>query len=207
MPIAQAVSTFTAKSAQCADLIASAHRVDAGGSALFPLLDREQITAAGFLNLFVAWEGFLESAFSHLMTGAPTLSGSQPVRYASPPSLEAAQQMLIGTNRYFDFANHELVRKMAGLYFQNSYPFEPHLSAVATDLADLRTMRNASAHISTTTQRALEALAQRIFGAPQPSIVLYAMLTRVDPRSATGNTVFAEASNKLLATAQLIAQG
>ena len=207
MLIAQAVATFTTKSAQCAALIASAHRFDAGGAALFPLLEREQISVAGFLNLFVSWEGFLESTFGHFMTGAPTLSGTQPVRYASPPSPEAAQKMLIGTNRYFDFANHELVRKMAELYFQNGYPFEPHLSAVATDLADLRTMRNASAHISITTQRALEALAQRIFGAAQPGIALYTMLIGVDPRSATSNTVFAEASNKLSATAQLIAQG
>lgn len=207
MSIAQAIATFGAKSAQCSSLIASAHRVDAVGASLFTLLEREQITASGFLNLFVAWEGYLESTFTSLMIGGPTLSGTHPVRYALPPSPESAQQMLMGTNRYFDFANPELVRKMAKLYFENGYPFEPHLSALATDLADLRTMRNASAHISFTTQRALEALAQRIFNAPQPGITLYAMLTRADPRSVTGNTVFAEASAKLMVTAQLISQG
>ncbi|MEC5399911.1 hypothetical protein [Uliginosibacterium sp. H1] len=207
MPIALAVATLTANCTQCAALISNAHRLDAAGAFIFPQIDREQITEAGFLNLFVAWESFLESAFGHLMVGAATLSGALPVRYASPPGKDVALQMLTGTNRYFDFANHDFVRKMAGLYFQNGHPFEPHLSAIATDLADLRTMRNASAHISTTTQRALEALAQRIFGAPQPGVSLYTVLTRVDPRSATGNTVFAEASNKLLTTAQLIAQG
>ena len=57
------------------------------------------------------------------------------------------------------------------------------------------------------TQVALEALAQRIFGSPRPGITLYAMLTAIDPRSATENTVLADARDKLLVTAQLIAQG
>ena len=165
------------------------------------------ITVAAFLNLFVAWEEFLETAMSQFMIGSPTLSGNAPVRYAAPPNVETAKLMLIGTNRYFDFANDGFVRKMAGLYFKNAYPFEPHLNAIATDLADLRTMRNASAHLSSTTQRALESLAQRIFGVPRPGITLYAMLTAVDPRSTAGATVFAEAKDKLLATAQLVAQG
>ena len=115
--------------------------------------------------------------------------------------------MLIGTNRYFDYANHELVRRVVLLYFQNGYPFEPNLSAIHSDLADLRTMRNSSAHISSSTQIVLDGLAQRIFGVPRPSISLYSVLTTLDPRSATGNTVLAEVRDKLLATAQLIANG
>ena len=130
------------------------------------------------------------------------------MRYVNPPDVEAAKRMLIGTNRYFDFANHDLVCKMADLYFQNGDPFNPHLRAIITDLADIRIMRNASAHISSTTQTALESLAQRIFTVPRPAITLYSMLTAVDPRSTNPSaTVFAEARDKLLATAQLIAQG
>lgn len=207
MPIAGALAAFTAKAAQCDSLIASAHRLDPAGAAIFLPVERELITVAGFLNLFVAWEEFLETAMSQFMIGTPALSGVVPVRYAAPPNVESAKRMLIGTNRYFDYANHELVRRMATLYFQGGFPFEPHLSAIFTDLADMRTMRNASAHLSSTTQVALESLAQRIFGAPRPGITLYAMLTTVDPRAVAGATVFAEAKDKLLATAQLIANG
>lgn len=207
MPIAGAVAAFTAKAAQCDSLIASAHRLDPAGAFIFPPAERELITVAGFLNLFVAWEEFLETTISQFMIGTPTLSGAAPVRYATPPSVVSAKRMLVGTNRFFDYASHEPVRKMVALYFQNGYPFEPHLSAIVTDLGDMKTMRNASAHFSSTTQVPLEALAQRIFGAPRPGITLYAMLTAVDPRSAAGATVFAEARDKLLTTAQLIAQG
>ncbi len=207
MPIAGAVAALTAKAALCDSLIASAHRLDPAGAGVFPPAERELITVAGFLNLFVAWEEFLETVMSQFMVATPTLSGTVPVRYATPPDVESAKRMLIGTKSYFDYSNHDMVRKMAALYFQNGYPFEPHLSAIFTDLADMRTMRNASAHISSTTQIALESLAQRIFGVPCPGITLYAMLTAVDPRSAAGITVFAEARDKLLATAQLIANG
>lgn len=207
MPIAQALATFSTKLSQCDSLVANAHRSDAAGSPLFAQIDREQITVAAFLNLFVAWEEFVESTISHFMAGAATLSGVQPVRYAVPLTADDAKKMMIGANRYFDYANHELVLKMVRLYFQNGYPFEPNLSSILSDLADLRTLRNSSAHMSSTTQVALEGLAQRIFGTPKPGITLYVMLTAVDPRSAMGNTVMAEARDKLLSTAQLIAHG
>ncbi len=207
MPIAQALATFTAKVAQCDLLIANAHKADASGQPFFPSIDREQITVAGFLNLFVAWEEFLESIISNLMTGHRTLSGVLPAKFASPSTADEARVMLIGVNRYFDYANHDYVRRISKIYFLNGYPFEPHLGSIFSDLADLKTMRNASAHLSSTTQAAIEALAQRIFTTPQPGINLYSLLTKVDPRSSSGNTVFAEARDKLIAAAQLIATG
>lgn len=207
MTIAQALATFISKSMQCDSLVSNAHRPDSAGVPLFPKTDCDQITIAAFLNLFIAWEEFLETTISQFMVGSPTLSGVLPVRYALPPNTDAAKKMLIGTNRYFDYANHDFFRRMVALYFQNGYPFEPHLSAIASELSDLKTMRNSSAHISSTTQIALEGLALRIFGAPRPGITLYDMLTAVHPGSATGNTVLAESRDTLLASAQLIAQG
>lgn len=207
MPIAAAVATIKAKAAQCDSLIASAHRVDGAGVPIFSQGDRELITVAAFLSLFVAWEEFLEAAFSNFMVGNAGLSGVVPPSYVSPSDVEHAKQMLIGSNRYFDYANHEVVNKAARIYFVNGYPFTPTMNAMVTELADLRTMRNASAHLSSTTSKALESLAQRIFGTPQPGIALYQMLTTVDPRTTTGNTVFANARDNLLAAAQIIANG
>lgn len=93
------------------------------------------------------------------------------------------------------------------MYFEHGYPYEPHLSAIYSDLDDLRTMRNASAHVSSTTQIALESLALRIVGQPQPGITLYQLLTMIDPRSAAGETIFLVYKNKLVVTAELISQG
>jgi hypothetical protein len=205
--LAQSLATFQASASQCDSLIANAHQADAVGVALLPALDQRQITVAAFLNLFMAWEMFLEETLAKLMAGSPTVSGQTPVRYVLPLTVEAARVLVIGVGRYFDYGNHEHVRRIVGMYFENGYPFEPHLSAIYTDLGDLRTMRNASAHVSSTTQAALESLAQRMFSTPRPGIDLYSVLTSVDPRSAAGNTVFAECRERLLVVAELVANG
>lgn len=205
MPLANIVNAFQADVAQCDQLIVHAHGVDVAGNHILPLIDRKQITVAAFLNMFIAWETFLESAFAAYMTGEPTTAGRLPIRYVSPPSTDEAKVMVIGIQRFFDYGNHENVRKIARMFFQDGDPFEPHISSLIGDLADLRTMRNASAHITSTTQTALEALAQRIFGAPRPSIDLYTLLTSMDPRIHGGVTVLAAYRDKLLVGAALIA--
>lgn len=206
MPLQQSLDVFRSGAAQCASLIANAHRQDAGGASVMPPLDREQITVAAFLNLFVAWETFLEDVISKLLCGASTISGLLPSKFASPLGPSEAKSMLIGTQRFFDYGNHDNVRKIARMYFDNGVPLEPHLGSIHQDLADMRTMRNASAHLSSTTQAALESLAQRILSVPSPGVRLYSLLMAPDPRSVVGNTVFAECQSKLEAAASLIVQ-
>jgi hypothetical protein len=205
--LAQVLQDFRNSVAQCDSLIGNAHKTDAAGTAMLPSIDQQQITTAAFLNLFISWEAFLESSMVELMIGNPTITGALPVRYVSPPSIAAAHSLVIGVLVYFDFAKHDNVRKLANMYFQNGYPYEPHLSAIISDLQDLKTMRNASAHISSTTQTSLEGLALRLFGKPQLGTTVYRILTATDPRSAAGDTVFVAYKSKLLVTAELIANG
>ena len=204
MPVARALAAFKTAVAQCDSLMANAHQTNAAGTSFLPPLDREQITVAAFLNFFIAWETFLQYSIAHLMAGAPTIGGTLPTKYVAPGTYSEACAMIIGTMRYFDYANHENVRKIVKIYFDNGHPFEPHLGGIVSQLADLRIMRNGSAHISTTTQAAIESLAIRIFGRPMPGITLYQMLTAVDPNSTTAETVFLTYKNKLIVTAELI---
>lgn len=207
MALSKIVSDFNADLAQCDSLIANAHKLDASGKPVLPDIDRKQITVAAFLNMYIAWETFIESTLTDFMIGTPTLNGSVPTKYVAPASLEAARALVIGVQRYFDYGNCENVRRIAGMYFQQGYPFEPHLGAIDSDLKDLRTMRNASAHISSTTQKALDTLALRLFSRPYPNIELHRLLTMNDPRSPAGDTVFLTYKTRLSVTAQLIAQG
>jgi hypothetical protein len=68
-------------------------------------------------------------------------------------------------------------------------------------------MRNASAHISSTTQKALEALAQRTFSTPKSGITLYTLLTSTLPNAGNNLTVFKYSQQKLLSAANFIANG
>jgi hypothetical protein len=207
MTLAVALTNFQNSAAQCDSLIANGHKTDSTGAYIHTQTDKEQITAAAFLNLFIAWETFLEDALTKLMTGNPTIGGSLPTRYVSPPTIEAAQKLLKGVNRqYFDFANHESVKEVSNMYFLNGYPFEPHLSSISQDLAELKIMRNASAHLTSSTQAKLNGLALRIFTTPHPGISLYKLLVASDPRSTSGETVYGRYKERLITAATLIAQ-
>lgn len=208
MPIQQSLISFQGDAAQCDNLIANAHRQDPAGNALFRVLDREQITVAAFLNLFIAWERFIESAICDFMMGESTLGGAVPIRYVNPTNREHSDKIILHTMRYFDCANHDNVRKVANLYFQNGFPFETAMNSINVDLADLRTIRNSCAHISSTTKYALEGLASRILGRPRPGISVYDLLLSIDPRvQGNATTVYASYRDKLLAAASLIANG
>ncbi len=206
MPIAQSLADFQANVTQCDNLIANAHQVDANQVHLLPPRDREQITVAAFLNLFISWEEYVEAALNDFMMGEPTTNGTQPVKYVNPTTREHSQKMVVHTHKYFDFANHENVRRLAKIYFDNGYPFETPMSSIISDLSDLKTMRNACAHLSSSTKAALEALANRILGQPQPGITIYRFLTMNHPNVANG-TIYATYRDKLLVAAGLIAQG
>ena len=208
MTIQATLQDLGVKAAQSDLLISEAHALGPEGHPVMSPLSQQQVTVAAFLNLFVAWETFLEDVIAKLMTGAPTISGTLPTCFASPPSAAAARAMVIGMNKYFDYANYELLKKLVLIYFRNGYPFLPHLDAASTDLQDLRAMRNASAHVSSTTQAALNAVAQRLLGTPAAGISLYALLTSPDPAAAqAGGTIYARVRDRLLATAHLIATG
>lgn len=129
------------------------------------------------------------------------------MRYVAPPDANAARELVKGVMRYFDYGNHRYVRTIVGMYFQNAYPFEPHLRAIFSELDDIRTMRNASAHITSTTRSALDGLIVRLFGNPRPGLSLYHTLTATNPKSTSRETIFGSYKAKLLVAAELIVQG
>jgi hypothetical protein len=206
MPVANILADFQSSAAQSIALASNAHNVDGSGAYVHPEMDRKQITVAAFLNLHIAWETFLEEALSCFMTGDVTLGGSAPIKYVSPQSRDLAKKMVIGTMTYFDYGNHHRVRTIANLYFKDGYPFEAVFASLFTDLGDIRTFRNASAHISSSTQRSLDAAASRIFSTPMQNVELYNFLTMTDPRS-SGGTIFVTCKDKLALAADMIAKG
>jgi hypothetical protein len=208
MPMAQILTEFQTAIAQCDGLVANVHRT-IGGAPILSVLDQKQITVAAFLNMFIAWEVFLESCFLEFIMGGHALNGSLPVRYVSPVDVLAANRFIRGVSlQYFDYAKHENVQTLSRMLFRDGRPFEPHISAAFTDLADAKTMRKWCAHKTSSTQTALDALALGVFGKPRAGIDLYTLLMTIDHRVRGGTqTVFATYRDKLLAFAHLIATG
>ena len=164
------------------------------------------IAQNAFLNFFVAWEEFLEMAFVQYLMGEESIDGTIVNCYAQPSSYEHAYNMIIGTQKYFDWGNPELVRKISKLYFENGNPFYTVISSINTELLDLRTIRNATAHISTTTQRKLDSCACRLLDKQVNKITVVELIFTLDPNSNDGLSIYDNFRLKLDIVAENIAK-
>lgn len=185
-------------------LIASAHTIDAAGNNLWKTSEAIFITESAFLKMFIAWETFLERSFVLYLMGNLSITGKTVIKYATPIDEEHAHKILIGAMKYVDWSNPEIVRKFAKLYFDSGEPYESAISSAYIDLMDLKTIRNSSAHLSSTTTRNLDGLATRKLNRPSAGITVYDLVLEIDPNSA-GNTILKSYQDILDATANIIA--
>ncbi len=186
-------------------LIASAHAVDATGSNLWSVDDRLTITESAFLKIFIAWESFLERSFVLFMMGTPSASGNAVVRYVFPTSEDHANKILIGTLRYVDWSQPENVRKLARLFFDNGEPFNTTIAEVQSDLFDLKTIRNAAAHLSSTTTESLDRMSTGKLHRPCSGMTVYNLILAPDPGLGAGSTILQTYLSTLDAAAHKIA--
>lgn len=162
MPPAQILAELRAGLVRCDELVVGAHYQDAQGNYVFSHENRKQITKTALLNLFIYWESFLEKMIVAIMMGETPINGTVVQKYVAPSNEQMAQSMLVGTLRFFDFSNHDNVRKVSINFFNQGHPFAANISSIAIHLQDLKTLRNACAHITSSTQTALESLAFRL---------------------------------------------
>jgi hypothetical protein len=163
------------------------------------------LVESAFLRLFIAWETFIEDTFIHYMVGTPSARGIVLNRYVAPLDMQHAQSIALGNTRFVDWATPDAVRRLAGLYFHLGDPFESVLSGIHADLLDLKTVRNAAAHLSSTTTAQLDALASRKLGTPVANIGVAAFVTSPDPASVPGESILQTYERSLDAAADLIA--
>lgn len=171
-------------------LITAAHATDANGAFVWPEQDRWTVSEAAFLKVFIAWESLQEKAFIEYLVGTASGAGNVVQRHATPLDRAHANQMLIGVMRFVDWSTPDVVRKLSKNFFVNGEPFEGVLASIHSDLLDLKTIRNAAAHLATSTTQQLDALASRKLQRSVTGISTATLLLSVDPSSAAGNTIF-----------------
>lgn len=208
MRMRKVLNDFRSEVDECVKLLALSQMVDSQGHLIAASKQREQMIVAAYLNFFLAWECLVENAFLEYMLGCSSITGNKPLCRANPTDRAQALNMLVGTQKYFDFSNQELVLKMAGVFFERGEPFRTHLLASTQTLADLRTMRNASAHLTTTTQTSLDSLCRRVLGpnaATPCSLPIF--LLQQHPQEKLGVNIFSHYQLKLDVVAELICRG
>ena len=108
--------------------------------------NEERIVELAFLKIYAAWENFLENSMIRYMAGAKSLSGYEPVRYVTPPTIEKAKFIFIGNIDGIPRWSGEHVRQKSIIYFENGEPFSHAISSISVYLNDIVPIRNAIAH-------------------------------------------------------------
>ncbi|ODA29950.1 hypothetical protein [Planctopirus hydrillae] len=175
--------------AQYIGFIDNSYHRDGSGRAIFNQQFQEFCVQSAFLGIFVAWESFLESSLSDYALGVSGVSGRSIVKYISPLDRDHSGRMLVGAQKYVDWANHETVVKLASVYLEDGEPFKTNINSISLVLSDLRTIRNACAHMSSSTSSKLDAAACRLLGRRCSNVTVTSLLTEMDPSSQAGDTI------------------
>lgn len=155
------------------------------GAYVYDEAHRGFIVDAAILKFFIAWETFLESIFKCFLLGKRTTEGTIVATCVNARNEQHAGKLLVGINKYFDWANPEYVCTLSKLYLDDNNPIDYSLKSIFSDLYDLRTIRNAAAHMVETTRKPLESLAQRKTGRMQIGIKPYTFILMIESGTRT----------------------
>jgi len=207
MSLQQNLIDFRQSVTECKSYIDFAHKVYANGNYKINADLRKFISQSAFLKIFIAWETFLEQSFLDYLMGEPSVLNNRPAKWATPRDKSHANQLLVGTQKYVDWANPDITKKLSDIYFHQGYVFNSQLSAIRTELLDLRTIRNSAAHLSSSTSSKLDGLSSRLLSRQCNNYTAYKLLFSVDPNTQNGNLILDNYLTLLDVSAEIIANG
>ncbi|MBU1059079.1 MAG: hypothetical protein KJ804_12270 [Proteobacteria bacterium] len=181
----------------------SAYQVNIAGDYIFDKNIRVLITEASFLKIFISWERFLEQSFTKYLTGKKSITNNRLSSCIKRIDMNRASEIVKGTNKYIDWSNPDIILRLSKLYFGITNPYTDNLNPIKIDLFDLRTIRNAAAHLSTTTSKSFDSLASRILKENKSSVNVADFVLTMIPD--TTDTVIDYYINVLDITAENIA--
>lgn len=182
-----AVTQFQTTLNHCLSITSFGHQLDISGNYALQRPEREIVTQAAFVRLYVAFEEFLEFSFGHYGMRLPGVSGNSIISFAAAPSSDHLHGMFIGTQRFVDWSTPSTVVKLAKLFFKDGEPFTTVINGAQRHLDDMKTVRNGASHVSRTTSASLESLFRRWTGQQQSGVTAYDVLMAQGIQSA-GNT-------------------
>lgn len=185
MSLADTLEEFRAGIAQTNSLVSMAYEQDSHGNDIFDSKKKDFVISSAFLKLFIYWESFIEASFSKYLIGELSTDGTAVTCFVSPSDRDHALKILIGSQKYVDWANHEIVRRLANLYLENGEPLASNIASISRELSDLKTVRNAAAHLSSTTQHQLDALSTRVLGRTISNTDVASFIMQLHPSDST----------------------
>lgn len=205
MTIHDCLTQYRAQVSEATAYLQKAYDKNPDGTFCHPPAYKSFIVNAAFLKFYIAWEEYLENIMSAYLLGELTLNGTAIVKNVAARGEKHAHELLVGTNTYFDWSNPDLIRRLSKLYLEESNVVGDNILSIQNDLFDLKTIRNAAAHISATTQQKLDGLASRLLSHTVVDISVESLITSIEPTS--GLSYFEYYKQKLDIVAEKIAKG
>jgi len=193
---------------QTEQLAAAAHQWSVAafpkGVPKFSAHHKEMVTELAFLRAFLAWEAFLEESFILYLWGKQPPKGHSPIRYASPPTREVAEQLVAEGRDYADWTVASKVIKRAERYFKDGKPFSPALRSQLHMFEEMKTIRNAIVHSSTFSQEKLKGLMRRKLSTYPPNLTAAGFLAMTVPGSSPPESFLEAYLSRILLAAETI---
>lgn len=145
---------------------------------------------AALLQLFKAWESFLEDCVCSYLSGRLSCDGKTVATYIKAPNERWAAGMLYGDRAYLEWTDPEAVLKRVNILFQDGNRISSTLSSGLTELRQLKTIRNAIAHSSPTSVAGFAKLVTNLLGSSHPTVQRPAQLLVRPVTRSTATTYF-----------------
>jgi len=143
------------------------------------------MTELAFLRAFLAWETLLEESFILYLSGQNPPRGRAPVRYSFPPNQKMAAEWVVPEGRqYARWTVSTEVSTRAERHFRSGRPFAPVLRSNQNVLDEVRIIRNAIAHESSSAQERFETFVRTKLGTLPPNMTVGGFLITTVPTSA-----------------------
>lgn len=124
----------------------------------------ERLAALALLEMHLAWEEFVETAFVRYICGARTASAFVPLLLQPrQPNIRLAMVHLLGGQKYLRWTPNDIIAR-AGRFFVTGAPFDQAIRSARVQLDDMCTVRNAFAHRSGHAQSEFRQLVRREMG-------------------------------------------
>ena len=109
---------------------------------------RELVVKQAFINVFTAWERFLESSTIAYALGEKSIKGNMLQRFISPLDEDHADRLIKGTASYPDWSDMEKVLKIEKTIFKDGEPYVTALNGFSSKYNDIKKVRNFIVHNS-----------------------------------------------------------
>jgi hypothetical protein len=172
----------------------------------FSLKHKDTVTGLAFLRAFVAWETFLEEAFTLYLLGKKPPIGPKPKRLVKPDSRKMATLIIVSLDKeYVDWNKWDQLKARANKCFDTGRPFTTALTGQKMLFEELATLRNAIAHSSAHAQKRFRSLVrQKLHGSYPTNLTVGGFLAMTVPSSSPPASFFEHYIESINALADLI---